>query len=220
VSDLPPGFGNADKEALLPDQADHTASGLDETQIAANDLAELQAQFRFNSAVPGIGIQLGSALDWQLPTGLAKAQVQTAVLAMSEVRAMRMRLAPLPDRIKVNQARLTVVPAKFRRDLAPIQGQPIRRERSDLSDLTKAQEQAVFKAMLDKYGSAARNLLVRGVYREIPLESAKSVRLDDSLRFCVFTLPPGVPAHKLHTGYALIVSTGESGKTYPLLVRP
>lgn len=202
-----------------PVEPESTASGLDEKQIDAADLAALQAQFTFSSVSTALEAKAELLGGWQLPEGLDKRHVQTAALAIGAVRSAQMKLAPLPERIKPQQLRLPDLRAKLHRDLAPMLMQPIRRNRTDAQDLTKAEQDAVNKAFVAKYGSATKQLTLAGVFREVPLESAKSVRLDDTLRFCVFTLPPGTPVHKLHSGYALVVATGESGKTYPLLVR-
>lgn len=220
----PQGLGSlagppAQSPASPPPETDPTASGLHERDIDPADLAALQAQFTFSSIAPGVATEVEVIGGWQLPQGLDKRAVQTAALAIAEVKSARMRLAPLPDRVRVHHERLGELRPKLHRDLAPALAQPIRRDRTSLELLSKAEEQAVLKAVVAKYGSAAKQLRVQGIFREVPLEAAKSVRLDDSLRFCVFTLPPGVPVHKLHSGYALVVTVGESGKTYPLLVR-
>jgi hypothetical protein len=207
---------------LPPDQSptdSATASGLDAAQIAPQDLAELQAQFHFSALTPGVDAQLQPLANWELQAGLRREQLQSAALPIAEVRSARMKLVALPERVRVHQQRLPEMHARLHRDLKPALAQPIRRNRVAPHELSAAEQAAVVKALKDKHGTAARLLKLEGVYREVPLEASKSVHLDESLRFCVFTLPVGVAVNRLRSGYALVVASGESGKTYPLLVR-
>jgi hypothetical protein len=217
VSSLPP--ASDPLEPAGAGEPERTASGLDATQIAPEDLAALQAQFSFNTVTPGVAAGVQALSGWELPAGLAKTGVHSAALSMAQVRSARMKLAPLPERVHCHHQRLEAPRVRTHRDLRPVIGQPIRRNRTAPHELSAAEQQAVTKALRDKYGSSAQRLALQGVYREVPLEAANSVRLDESLRFCVFTPPAGTPVHKLHCGYSLVVATGESGKTYPLLVR-
>lgn len=217
MNSLPP--DNSGLPADPPAPAAISASGLDTTQIASDDLAALHAQFTFSSVTPGVALDSKVLEGWQLPAGLGKTEVQSAALAIAEVRSARMKLAPLPDRVRCQHLRLQDMHAKLHRDLAPALAQPIRRDRVAAHNLSKDELLAVNKALLAKYGGAAKVLKLEGIYREIPLEASKSVRLDESLRFCVFNLPAGTAVQRLHTGYTLIVASGDSGKTYPLLVR-
>jgi hypothetical protein len=202
-----------------PEASETTASGLREQELNQADIEQLRAQFRFSALPSSIDCSVQTLTDWPLAPGLEAGLLQRVPLDIPPVRSRPLKLAPLPGRVKVQHLRPDPVRLRVQRDLPRALGQPIRRTRVLPGDLAVAEQAAVNRAFVAKYGSGAARLHLQAVFREVPPEAAKSVRLDEALRFCQFELPAGVPVHKLHSGHALAVAIGDSGKTYPLLVR-
>lgn len=219
MSSLPPDEGAAPPADSPDPEQPRTASGLDETELDPRDMDELRGQFRFTRAEHESSAGVATLAGWELPPALDKSQLAITALAIPSVRAERMRMAPLPGKVRTATVRIDQPRVRMQRDLALALAMPIRRPRVAAGELTRAEQDAVNSAVVKKYGSAARNLTLAGVFREVPPEAAKSVRLDEALRFCQFTLPPGTNVARLQSGYALVIATGDSGKTYPALAR-
>lgn len=196
-----------------------SASGLDEGQLDQADLAALQELFRFRQLDPALSCIIYPLADWQIPEGLSAAALKRVELNLPAVAAQGLRMVPLPGKARNFSLLIQPLRPRLHKDLPLAWAQPVRRTRVLPAALRPAERESINRAMVAKYGADTRFLTLQAVFREVPPECAKTVRLDEALRFCQFSLPAGSQAAKLRQGYALAIATGESGKTYPALAR-
>ena len=192
-----------------------SASGLDERQIAAEDIVALQALF----------VPIQAKLDLASPTccldfdGLGLDQpieICEIALGVPEPRPLKIKVEPLPKLRQPKRLALTPPRLRIRRNLALALQQPIRRKKLRLGMLTADQQENMSRELFKKFGPAAKTLYLVAAFAQIPPESAKSISLDQHLRYATF-----IPAanKKNRPGYFLLILEGQNNKTEKVLVR-
>lgn len=192
-----------------------SASGLDERQIAAEDIAALQALFVPIEAKLGVGAQ-NYSLDLE-SLGLAQPPgICDIPLGVPEPRPLRIKVEPLPKIRRPKRLPVKAPRLRFHKDLQSCMKQPIRRRKLRLSMLTEEQQANMSRELQKKFGPGANELNLVAAFAHIPPESAKTIRLDQDLRYATF-VPTGSSRNK--TGYFLLILEGKENKTEKVLVR-
>ena len=185
------------------DDPERTASGLREGEIDPGDLAALREACVLNT--PG----------FSLPTP----EVHSAELEIGAPQPLKLKIAPLPRRAKINRVNLDPPRPRINRGLPLAMEQPITRHRMLIGDLSEGQCKSLFKKIYDRYGPLAEELHVMAVFAQVPPEAARTIELAPDLRTLRFTIPPDVSPRTIKEGFHLAVLEGAGGQTRNLLVR-
>lgn len=192
-----------------------SASGLDERQIAAEDIAALQALFVPIEAKLGVLAQ-NYSLDLE-SLGLAQLPgICDIALGVPEPRPLRIKIAPLPKIPRPKLLAIKVPRLRFCRDLHTAMLQPIRRKKLGLSMLTDGQQANMSRELLKKFGPSANKMYLLAAFAHIPPDCAKSIRLDPDLRYATFVPKSNSSSRK---GFYLLVLEGPGNQTEKVLVR-
>jgi len=209
--------GKQRKCAQLPED-NGTVSGLDETQINAEDLARLREACQLVRLLPAEVV--GDAPDTApLDLGLVDLTFHSVELVVSEPVSQRIRVAPLPRRSRIHRAVLPVGMVRVRRGLRLALRQPIRRCKLRLGELSAAQEKELYRQLFSKYGGQAQEMTVQAVFAHIPPEAAKNARISDDLSNLYFRFPANVTPRGAKGGHYLVVVSDERHRTRSVLFR-
>jgi len=198
----------------------HSASGLDLSQIAPQDLAEIDALFT------------PKFLQWEAPAAVLRpidlsrdprfrSELQLASLTpgLSPPRTLKIKVLPLPNRIHPRHMPLELRRPQFHRGLGPVLRQPIRRQRLGLSQLPIPLQEALLRALFKKYGEASHDLHIQGIFAHVPPELAPGLRISRDGREAALQMPAGFDARRATAGHYLVVLTTNSGETRRVLFR-
>jgi len=201
---------------LPPDGTDPpepgTVSGLDERQIAPQDLDTLRAACKIHDlfiAQPALTIE----------AGLADGQVSCFDPEIPVAGHRRIRPVPLPERCRVR--RVNIVPPALRRqrDLPLALAQPVRRRRLLPIDLSERQAKLLHRKLYERYGDQAETMRIAAVFPHVPPEAVGAIRLAPDLSRLTFTLPGDVSPRGIKPGSYLVIIKDGTDKTRNVFLR-
>ncbi len=207
----------------MPDPPDRrrepppTVSGLDETQIDPADLRALRDAVVLRTCDLEASATVTQLRDFELvfpPECLRQVEP-----GFSALRALALRIVPLPRQIKAQRLALNEPQLKLRRDLPLALKQPVRRPKLRPDDLPPGKQKALFTALYNKYGPQARELEVQAVFAHVPPEAKDALMLESTLNWAAFTLPPGLAVHQARADFYLVVLSGPGNETRKVLFR-
>ncbi len=192
-----------------------SASGLDERQIAPVDIAALNALFRSEAVPLDIGCGICS-IDLEAVQPKLACSAFEVGLGIPEPRPLRIKVEPLPRKVKTRRMPLKTQRIKTKANQPASMAQLVSRKKMRLSMLSEKQQENMSKELFKKYGAEAQSMYLVAAYANIPPESAKSIRLDNQLRFATF-----IPNHpgRNQGGYYLLILERKDGQTEKVLVR-
>lgn len=196
-----------------------TASGLDPTQLAAEDIAPVEALFAprrlpVDDAFPFAA----QAVDPQ-EAGPHSITARAVELGLHAPRSLRLRIEPLPHRATLHRTQFRQPRLVLRRGLDPVLRVPLSRRRLSLHDLSDEQGKAIVRAIFKKYGEEAHGLHLEAVYPEVPAELAASVRLAPGGQAALISIPPGFTPAQASAGCWLVELSTPEGATRRTIFR-
>lgn len=185
---------------LLGEEA-RTASGLEERQIAAQDLRELQGLLK----VRQLSLSSPTLPMHSLAPGVDLPPVREVLLSLSAPRTLKLRLVALPDRARLKALKFETPRLKLQHSLELIQRQPVRRQRILPAELSPAQREALARALFKQYGKAAQGLMPVALFAHVPPELKDGLRLSSDGRCLGILVPRGFHANKASSGTWLVL---------------
>jgi len=204
---------NRDKER------EHSASGLDETQIEKADLEHFQQatvlrQVDTQITCPVHQLEMG----WIEP-GLPGTSIKHARVEFAPRKPIRMRFALLPNRINVSKLKPPATSLRLRRALSIAGMQPIRRDKLDLRFMSREFESRLDHKLKERFGAGIDSVEILGVFPHVPPEAAETVQVDSELRWATFTWSSKLNPAKALPDFFLIIFRDQDQRTKKLLVR-
>ena len=196
---------------------DSTASGLDESQLAAQDLEALRAAVNIQTLETSLAVRT-HVLDAET-IERPKLRVHRAQLDLSQATAVKLSIAPLPHAARLKRLLPPAPRLKVRPALDFAQRQPVVRRALQPSDYTTDFEQRVSAALARHLGTEAQQWRTDAVFAQIPPEARGGITIDPRLRWAAFVLPAGMPVHQAQEGYFLIALSSPADQTRRLLLR-
>jgi len=207
-----------------PDPRQLSASGLDESQLSAEDLQALHAAVVLRSAPLGMAAKLHTLAQDDLQAGRPEPIPRGAAPAAGAIRALKLRIAPLPDKVRLKRLNTALPTPRYRRDERVARALPVVRKRLIIGELSSEQEHALARGLREQFGVDLSGWRVAAVFAHVPPEAKGAIVVDPELRWAAFSLPRGLPPQKCQAGYYLVVLTetdveDSAGKTRKLLLR-